>query len=152
MFDKFSCLIKLQSQTVSTISRVHCKAAKQMSSATFCCWRSSNFLSKWIIRQQTCCCWMKSELIPFFCDAGEEFCHIFPLIERISSDIAFNIPQWCYFTDQKFRWVQGAYCEALCGSPATAHRSPCFGFVVSAVLMFRWNNSAVVVTLLYPVG
>ena len=27
---------------------------------------------------------MKSELIPFFCDADEEFCHIFSLNEQIS--------------------------------------------------------------------
>jgi hypothetical protein len=27
---------------------------------------------------------MKSKLIPFFCYAGEEFCHIFSPIERIS--------------------------------------------------------------------
>ena len=55
-----------------------------MSSATFCCWQSSNFLSKWIIRQKKWFCWMKSMLIPFFCHAGEEFCHILSLIERVS--------------------------------------------------------------------
>jgi hypothetical protein len=86
---------------------------------------------------------MKSKLIPFFCDAGEEFCHIFSLIERISKQQLLST----YHDDDSLPIKRSdgsgeltvSLCEALCGSRAPSHHRPCFGFVVSALfkLMFR---------------
>ena len=58
-----------------------------MSSATFCCWQSSNVLSKWIIRQQRWFVGWKASWYHFSVMLEKKsvwICHILSLIERIS--------------------------------------------------------------------
>ncbi len=143
LFDEISCLIKLNHKRCRPLSRVDCKADKVdelgnillLTKLWFPVEMNNQTENMLLLDEKQAAniflsCWRRI-LSYFFADWT-----------NFKAAIAFNIPQSCLFTDQLFRTLQGANCEALCSSPAKSHHRPCFGFDVSAVSMFRRNNSA----------
>ncbi len=143
LFDEISCLIKLYHKRCRPLSRVHCKADRVDELSNILLLTKLWFPVEMNNHTENMLVFDEKQAAKNFCHADEEFFHIFFADwTNFKAAIAFNIPQSCWFTNQMFRALQGANCEALCSSPAKSYHLPCFGFDVSAVSMFRRNNSA----------